>query len=358
MFSTKAREKSKNLTFKLAVSIFAILFVALLGSGLLDLDGSRALAASKGGCTQIAKSAKKACNAEVQDDYWIANGNCKNLSDPATRDACIKAAKAERKEAKEECEDQFDARKDLCEALGEGFYEPVINPAEFVNPADIGGSLAPNLYFPLVPGNMWTYKTRENGVVTETITVEVLAGETITIEGVECVVVRDIVYAGDGTDPEAIIENTLDWYGQKTDGTVWYFGEFSLAKADCEPEELCEGLFTEDGSWKSGYDGGRAGIIMFADPAAEVGTVFRQEIALGDAEDAAEVLSFGGETVTVPAGTFDTDVLKTLDFTPLDPEATENKYYAPDVGVILEVGFEDGMATGERVELESFTPGP
>ena len=219
MFTVKMGEKSKSLIFKVAVAIFAFLFVVILGPGLLNLDSSQALAKSKGGCKQVAKSAKRACNAEVLDDYWIANGICKNIPDSDERSECIKEAKAERNDAKEECVDQFDARKDLCEALGEDYYNPVIEPTEFVLPENIGGSADPNPYFPLVPGNKWTYKTSEDGEVTETITVEVLAGESITIEGVECVVVRDIVYDGDKTDPnpdddaDDIIEDTFDWYG-------------------------------------------------------------------------------------------------------------------------------------------------
>ncbi len=355
MFTTKVGKKSKNLIFKVAIAIFTFLFVVILGPGLLNFEGSQALAKSKGGCKQVAKSAKRACNAEVLDDYWIANGICKNIPDSDERSECIKEAKAERKDAKEECADQFDARKDLCEALGEDYYNPVIDPADFVSPGDIGGSVDPNPYFSLVPGNKWTYKTSEDGEVTETITVEVLTGESITIEGVECVVVRDIVYEGDEIDPDNIIEDTYDWYGQQEDGTVWYFGEFSLAKEDCEDdEESCEGLYTEDGSWKSGYEGGKAGIIMFGDPSAEVGTVFRQEIALGEAEDAGEVLSVTASE-TVPAASCNGDCVQTRDFSPLEPDAEENKYYAPGVGVILEVGFEDGVETGERVELVEMT---
>jgi hypothetical protein len=361
MFTANAGKKSRSLTLKVAVATFVFLFVVILGPGLLNLDSGQVWAKSKGGCKQVAKSAKRACNAEVLDDYWIANGICKNIRDSDERSECIKEAKDERKEAKEECADQFDARKDLCEALGEDYYNPVIDPVDFVDPATIDAGSA-NPYFPLVPGYKWTYKTSEDGEITETITVEVLSQDdkTIEIEGVTCVVVRDIVYDGDIEDPDPvedaddIIEDTYDWYGQQNDGTVWYFGEFSLAKEDCEEDEAsCEGLYSEDGSWKSGYEGGKAGIIMFGDPAAEVGTVFRQEIALGNAEDAGEVLSFDEETVDVPAGTFATEVLKTLDFTPLEPDETENKYYAPGVGVVLEVGFEDGEPTGERVELIS-----
>jgi hypothetical protein len=356
MFTAKVRRKSKSLSLKVAISFLVVLFVVVLGPGLLKMDSSQALAKSKGGCNQIAKAAKRAGDAEVLDDYWIANGNCKNIPDPDERADCIKEAKAERKDAKEECADQLDARKDLCEALGEEYYNPDIGSLDWVSPASINAENA-NLYFPLVPGYMWTYKTYEDGDVTETITVEVLAGESITIEGVECVVVRDIVYEGDGTDRDdnSIIEDTYDWYGQQDDGTVWYFGEFSLAKEDCEPDDdLCEGLYTEDGSWKSGYEGGKAGIIMFGNPSAEIGTVFRQEHALGDAEDAGEVLSVDASE-KVPDFSCNGECVQTRDFSPLEPDVEENKYYAPGVGVILEVGFEDGIATDERVELVDFS---
>ena len=40
----------------------------------------------------------------------------------------------------------------------------------------------------------------------------------------------------------------------------------------------------------------------------------------------------------------------TRDFTPLDPEANEHKYYAPGVGLILEIDLE----SGDRVELIQF----
>lgn len=320
-------------------------------------------------CTQTAKVAYKACLFEIGDDYNIAVANCINVSDDGDRAECFNDAKNGEegyRAAREECKDQFEARRDLCEDLGEARYDPDIGSLTFVDPADIGDSEPANPYFPLVPGNKWTYKASEDGfvTVTETIVVEVLAqaDAAIRIEGVDCVVVRDIVYEGDSTDDDDILEDTYDWYGQKIDGTVVYMGEWSLSKEDCETDEdpegdLCEGLFSEDGSWKHGFEGGKAGIIMFPDPAAEVGTVFRQEVSYGNAEDAAEVLSFGVESVSVTAGNFTADVLKTLDFTPIEPDGTEFKWYAPDVGVIKEQAFEDGMPTGEVVELESFTPG-
>ena len=125
MFSAKIREKSKNFRLKVVVTIFAVLLVAILGPGLLNLDSSQALAKkkgkNKGGCNQTAYAAKKACNAEAADDYWIAIGNCKNLPDPGERAECAAAAKAEFKDALEECDDQLEARLDLCEALEEQY---------------------------------------------------------------------------------------------------------------------------------------------------------------------------------------------------------------------------------------------
>ena len=70
-----------------------------------------------------------------------------------------------------------------------------------------------------------------------------------------------------------------------------------------------------------------------------------EKFSPANAEDAAKILSLN-ETVSVPFGTF-ANCLKTGDFTPIAPDALENKYYAPGVGLILEVK----PKTGERLEL-------
>lgn len=350
MFSAKVKEKSKNLTFKVAVAIFAFLFVAMLGPGLLKLDSSQALAKGKGGCTQIAKSAKKACKAEVQDDYWIAIGNCQNLSDSDERAECINEAKAEFKDAKEVCGDQKEARKEVCEDLEEDFYNPVLDPADFVaDPTTItsgpGGNA--NYYFPLVVGNQWIYESvTDEGLETTTVTV---TNQTKAIEYPEgsgntfiCIVVTDIVEL-DGE----VIEDTLDWYAQALNGDIWYFGELSLVYEDGELVEL-------EGSWKAGREGAKPGILIENDP--QPGNIYRQEYWLAEAEDVAEVISRGDESVTVPMGggtTYDVDVVKTKDFTSIEPDVFEYKYYAPGVGVLVEEPFEDDTATGEIVELVS-----
>ncbi len=62
------------------------------------------------------------------------------------------------------------------------------------------------------------------------------------------------------------------------------------------------------------------------------------------------VVSRGVESVTVPINddtTYSDDVLKTRDWTPIEPDVLEYKYYAPGVGMVLEVDPD----SGERVEL-------
>jgi hypothetical protein len=55
----------------------------------------------------------------------------------------------------------------------------------------------------------------------------------------------------------------------------------------------------------------------------------------------------------VPIGSFK-DVLMTKDFTPLDPDVLEHKFYAKGVGPVLVVGISGGS---DREELIAFTPG-
>ena len=278
-----------------------------------------------GPCSETADAAYKACQNEVNDDYWIAIGNCLNISDPEEREECLEEAEAERRDARALCREQLEARLDLCEDLGEGRYDPEIDPDDFVDPAEIGDSVDPNPYFPLVPGTTLVY---QGGSETVTFTV---TDDTKEILGVTTAVIHDVV-----EDNGEVIEDTNDWFAQDEDGNVWYFGEIAQDFEDGE-------LVSIDGSWTAGVDFAKPGIIMKADP--EVGDVYRQEFSLGNAEDAAEVLSLTG-SATVPAASC-TDCLITEDFTPIEPDAAEHKYYKPGVGLILELNPE----TGDRLEL-------
>jgi hypothetical protein len=200
-------------------------------------------------------------------------------------------------------------------------YDPTIDPADFTNSTTVDNRL-----MPLTPGTTYAF---EGGGETIEVTV---TSDTRVILGITCVVVRDTVSTGG-----QIIEDTYDWFAQDTEGNVWYFGE--------DTKEYEDGaVVTTEGSWEAGVDGAKPGIVMHAtQPAA--GSPYRQEYYPCEAEDMAEVVSLN-EAVSVPFGQYG-NCLQTREFTPLEPDANEYKYYCQDVGVVLEVD----VATGQRIEL-------
>ncbi|MGA0608629.1 hypothetical protein [Caldimonas sp. KR1-144] len=298
-------------------------FVALL---LAASPGARAA----GACTSSAQATLKACGFAAADDFWIAQAQCDHLRSASDAATCREEAKSGLKEAHDECREQHDARLEACQALGEAAYDPVIDPARFVDPASIGGSIAPNPFMPLVRGRMWRYAGGG-----ESIEVTV-TNEVKTILGVRCAVVRDTV-----REDGEVIEDTEDWFAQDIHGNVWYFGEISREFEDGE-------LISLEGSWKAGVDGAKPGIVMKAQPM--VGVTYRQEFAIGSAEDLAKVVSVTGSAQT-PATRCVNNCLVTRESTPLSPGDAEFKYYAPGIGLILEVNAQ----TDERVRLVEFS---
>lgn len=188
-------------------------------------------------------------------------------------------------------------------------------------------------YSPFLPGMRWVYgggTPQER----ERIVVKVL-DRTRQIEGIDATVVRDTV-----TVNGEVTEDTFDWYAQDRRGRVWYLGE------DTKEYENGQVVSTE-GSWQAGVDGAQAGVIMFAHP--DVGEPYRQEFYAGHAEDQATFLTLDTQVAT-PAGRFQ-DVRMTEDTTPLDPTVGELKFYAPGVGVVLEL---DLAPEAGRTELLRF----
>ena len=76
---------------------------------------------------------------------------------------------------------------------------------------------------------------------------------------------------------------------------------------------------------------------------------YRQEHYAGQAEDRGRILSLD-ELIEVPVGSYD-EVLMTKDWTPLEPDVLEHKFYAKGVGPILELGLSGGVARGELVRF-------
>jgi hypothetical protein len=294
-----------------------------------------------GPCSSAAVSMARACSIDVFDDLYENTAICADIGDEADRADCEAEVALETEEKADECDATFEARLALCADLGDAGHDPAFGAAfaaSFVNPLEIGATVTPNPWFPLVTGNHWVYEG--DG---ETIDVVVTA-ETKLIDGVTCVVVVDTA-----SEDGETVEITRDWYAQDMDGNVWYCGEiarnFEVFEGD-DPET--PELVDIDGSWKAGRDGAEPGILLPFDP--QVDEVIRQEVAYGEAEDIIRIDSVTA-TESAPGGECDGDCLMTTDYTPLEPDVEENKFYAPGIGLIVEVDVE----TGDRVELATFT---
>lgn len=190
-----------------------------------------------------------------------------------------------------------------------------------------------NPYLAFEVGKVFVYEG-ETDEGLERVVVDV-TDETKVILGVTTTVVHDQAFL-DGE----LVEDTFDWFAQDSAGNVWYFGE-----ASCEIEDgVC---VSTEGSWEAGVDGAEPGIVMLADPI--VSATYQQEFAEDVAEDMAKVLSLE-ESVETERGEFD-GVLETMEWTPLEPGAREHKFYAPGVGLVLELSPRGGNETIELVSI-------
>jgi hypothetical protein len=292
-------------------------------------------------CSKTARTLFAACKAAVADDDLVSRAVCINVADAAKRAECSTQARAAREEGTHLCEDQRDTRLATCKLLGEGRYDPQFGPTLFDDPKN---PTKPNPYFPLTVGNRWEYRAG-----TETDVVEVV-NETKLIAGVQCIVIRDLVSRnGD------LAEATDDWYAPAKSGDTWYFGE------EVKDSETFEGdnpqrpeLVSIDGSFKAGRNGDKPGIIFLASP--KVGDVYVEEASLGNAEDVTEILS---TTYAYGSGAAELDELVpqelaamfcsgdcvvTKNFSLLEPGIFARKYYAPGIGVFLEVEPDEAKA--------------
>ena len=274
-------------------------------------------------CKASTQGAFRACRQEAQGVKSLTLARCENLVDPTAAKACKQQASVDGKDALASCKEQADARAAVCEKLGPAPYAPPIDPAKFVGPID-------NPLFPLVPGTTFIYEGQTvDGLEHDEFAV---THNTKTILGVACVEVHDVV-----TVAGKLIEDTLDWFAQDAAGNVWYFGENS--------KQIADGLVVGvEGSWAAGIDGAQPGIIMEAHPV--VGDFYRQEFLLAEAEDLAQVSSLD-ETVTLANQQAFMHCVKTTETSPLEPDALENKLYAPGVGNVLVID----VTTGETAEL-------
>lgn len=170
-----------------------------------------------------------------------------------------------------------------------------------------------NPYFVLEPGYQLVFEDgKERNVIT-------VLNETKTVDRVECRVIEERE-----TNDGKLVEVSRNYYAiSKRTNSVYYFGE--------DVDMYKDGKVTgHDGSWLSGKDGARFGLMMPGLPLA--GSKFYQEVAPKVAMDRAEVVGVR-ETVKTPAGEFK-NCVKFEETTPLEPKTKDYKWYAPGVGLV------------------------
>jgi hypothetical protein len=209
----------------------------------------------------------------------------------------------------------------------------------FDNPLNID-----NAFFPLVPGTTFIFKAEgpdgceeDHFTVTSDTKLIVIGGESIAVR-----VIEDLAYEDeecDGADPADLHEKTFDWHAQDDFGNVWYFGEETF---NCQGEGNC---VLGSGSWEAGKDiqdtgaNAKPGVFMLAAPTT--GDAYRQEEYVGFAEDWAKVMGKNADVVlkrddAFPPGEFD-GCLVTKEWNDLEGGSIEQKYYCPDIGLVLVV---------------------
>src|SRR3954451_15622012 len=222
-----------------------------------------------------------------------------------------------------------DSSKPKAASLPQGGEKVKLDPADFSTTID-------NPYLPFAVGSKWVYREVEDGVV-QRVVVTATPKTKMIANGVRARIVHDQV-----TAHGRVKEDTHDWYAQDRDGNVWYLGE--------DTTEFPKGKKpSKAGSFQAGVNGAQAGVVMPAH--AKPGLSYRQEYLKGEAEDKGRVLTLDAKT-KVPYGSFN-HLLETEDSTPLEPHATEHKYYKRGVGSILELA----VAGNARAELVSFAKG-
>jgi hypothetical protein len=206
-------------------------------------------------------------------------------------------------------------------------YRPEIDPNDYVSGVN-------NPYFILRPGYTYFY---EGTLDNEVRRVEVyVTNDVKKILGITAMQVRERVYV-----KAKLKEETMYYYSQDMDGNVWYFGK--------DRKEYQNGRISGDkGSWETGVNGARPGIIMLGDTSPS--DPYRQVYVAGEIEGMGQVIKTG-EAASTPSGTYP-DVIIVKEWTQLAPGAVTWKYYARDVGMIFEVRKEGGSGEIDLMEIK------
>jgi hypothetical protein len=191
-----------------------------------------------------------------------------------------------------------------------------------------------NQWFPLLAGSVWIYHGIKDGKRSRDVVT--VSNETNVIDGIRCTVVKDRLFLAGSLE-----ERTTDWYAQDKGGNVWYFGEET---AELDPSGK---VTSREGTWRAGRDGAVAGIYLPGTP--RIGQSGRQENYKGRAEDHFQVLSLSASVRTPGASA--RNALLTKEWTPLEPNVLDHKFYVSGIGNVKEQSVKGPL---ERNILVSF----
>lgn len=296
-------------------------------------------------CSRHANLMHSACYADRTDDYIVHIADCVYVTSKEDERECRREARQEAAEKAEECREVYAARLDVCGLVGEARYDIEFDPADFVDPDEIGVSVDPNPYWPLTAGHTHVI------IADEEVTVVTATDEVREVGGLPCRVIRDLVFEESDDMGEVeyeAVEVTQDWYAQNLVGDTIYCGENTYEVEDSLIDNT-------DGSFANGKDRARAGFLVRAFPVPGLGD--RQEMATDEAEDYVRYENLmtspsedeGGDVEAYPCNGA---CLQTFEVNPRDPGQAEFKYYLPGTGFVLAAKLdEDGMPTGEREEV-------
>jgi hypothetical protein len=212
---------------------------------------------------------------------------------------------------------------------------PKFDPANFVDP-----TLSTNPFHPLTPGLQWvrggTTKVGQRVVPHEIITT--MTDVIRDIEGVQTVAMLD-----ESTDSGEVSQVGMDYMALDKQGNVWIVGGYT--------EEYQGGAYTNtESAWLGHSDGTLVGILAPAVVAADtpqwcIAAAAEETPSVGLPEKV-------GVRTCVKFGCFDNvRVVREGEATAPD---NEHKYYAPGVGVILNIP-QDASLHKDHFELYNFT---
>jgi hypothetical protein len=172
-----------------------------------------------------------------------------------------------------------------------------------------------NKWFPLTPGYQ---SVSEGGVNNGSRRVPHRRVYTVTnafkdIGGVKAVIVLDQDFDGG-----EIAEQALDYVAEDEQGNVWYLGSYTEAYEGGE-------FVNANDAWLAGVKGGKAGILMMADPHPGQPEYMQADVP-GEGSADAEITK-EGQSVCVPFNCYSNVLV-------IREDGSEDTFFAPGVGKI------------------------